>query len=311
MGGAVAPSGQAVSVPPVTVFRLQPVAVVDAPRQAVLRGVLWKLSRCVWRQARLTTLALCLALCIAPCAWAAERAQLVVVDQLWGLSGVPCWELSADEWGMSSTLSGGTSVLAALFAVGLVGSDFNKRGRQFIPHCIVVGFFSLMVSALLLPGEPSKARAGPMLSYTATAVTVFFMPHVSYLAVKALLMRLQRDVQRRMSARQFCAGILSGLAVSVVGAILGLSCIAYVTVSTGLSGVAGFAINGACVCCAGSLNRWLALYSQACQARVLTHSFGVVFLHSCRRAVASRNSGAQACDGAAHSHDVQTVEHEL
>jgi hypothetical protein len=227
------------------VFGLRPAAVADAPRQAVLLGVLSALPCCAWRQVRLTTLALCLALCIAPLAWAAESAQFVVVDLLWGLSDLRCWELSADEWGMSSTLSGGASVLAALLAVSLVGSDFNKRGRHFTPHCIVVGFFSLILSASLLPGEPSKARAGPLLSYTATAVMVFFLPHVTYLALKVLSMRLRRDKGRRMSARQLCAGIMSGLAVSVSGAILGLSCIAYVTVSTGLSGGAGFVINGA------------------------------------------------------------------
>jgi hypothetical protein len=250
MGGAVAPSGPAVGVPPVSrsfrasaVFDLKPVAHWNgnAPRQPGLSGVL----SCAWRQARLLTIALCFALCIAPLAWAVESAQLVAVAHLWGLSAAPCWELSADEWGMSSTLSGGASVLAALIAVALVGSNFNSRGRLFIPHCIVVGFLSLMLSVLLLPGEPSTARAGPMLTYTAMAVTVFFVPHLTYLAAKVLLMRCHRNVEPRMSARKFFIGIMSGLTVSVLGAILGLTCIAYVTVSTGLSGVPAFAVNGA------------------------------------------------------------------
>ena len=192
-----------------------------------------------WRQARVSVLALGLALLTLPLL-AVSEALFAAVLGLMRPVPARCWSLESDEQGISIAVGGVIGCTVSLWSASLAGANYNPRGRAFIPHCV---FFGTAAGALSLvlerDGAPASFKVSTtLLYYICGSLFIFFLPHATLFAVKGWRGGLA------YSRRNACKWFVSCIAISVLGCSIGLASFTYITVSTGLTGFAGFAVNG-------------------------------------------------------------------
>jgi hypothetical protein len=192
-----------------------------------------------WRQARLSTLVLGLALLTVPLVACTEALFAALVGLL---QPVParCWSLESDEQGISVLVGGVLGCTISLWSASLAGSNYNPRGKSFVPHCIVFGSAAGALSLVLgRDGAPASSRVSTtLLYYVYGSLAIFFLPHTTHFTVKGLRGGLA------YSRRYACAWLGSSIVISILGCSIGLASFTYITVSTGLTGFSGFVVNG-------------------------------------------------------------------
>lgn len=193
-----------------------------------------------WRQARLGALALGLSLLVLPLVALSEALFTAVLR----LRAAPtrCWLVVSDEYGNSIVMGGVFGCVISQLAAGLAGSNYNPRGKAFIPYCVIFGT-AAGVLWLVLYGVPASSVASTVAStalvhYIFAACSIFFLPHAIFFAVKGWRGGLAH------SRRNACKWLVVCIAISILGCSIGLASFSYITVSTGLTGFAGFAVNG-------------------------------------------------------------------
>jgi hypothetical protein len=209
------------------------------PAEARAEGRCSLARTAAWRQARLNALALGRALLTGPLVALSEALFAALVGLL---RPVParCWSLKSDEQGISIAVGGVIGCLVSLLSASLAGANYNPRGKAFIPHCV---FFGTVAGALSLvlerDGAPASSKVSTtLLYYIYGSLFIFFLPHAAFFSVKGWRGGLAH------SRRNACKWLFMCIAISLVGCSIGLASFTYITVSTGLTGFTGFAVNG-------------------------------------------------------------------
>ncbi len=195
-----------------------------------------------WRQARLGALALGLSLLVLPLVALSEALFTAVLR----LRAAPtrCRLVVSDEYGVSIVMGGVFGCVISQVAAGLAGSNYNPRGKVFVPYCVIFGTAAGVLSLVLVrdgvrDGVPASSVASTALvHYIFAACSIFFLPHAIFFAVKGWRGGLAH------SRRNACKWLVVCIAISILGCSIGLASFSYVTLSTGLTGFAGFAVNG-------------------------------------------------------------------
>jgi hypothetical protein len=219
--------------------RRSSVVVVVLGQHHEKKGAAARAAAMVVEQARLTLMALGLALMMAPIAAAFETLVQFFSRALPNfMPSAPCQGLLTDRRGVD---------LVVLFALGLLltqngfqvaAVDANPRASRLLLHTMLVGSVAAVTCPVWYASEFESPSPLQVIAYAClTGFVVFFSPAVSFAAWGLA-------TSERRSCKRAAQGIVFGLILSATCTTIGFITNCYVVLSDQVSGSAGVVING-------------------------------------------------------------------
>jgi hypothetical protein len=191
-------------------------------------------------QARLTLMALCLALMIAPLAVLCEPVVALLTGALPGIElSTPCQNLLSERRSVDVIVTVALGAYLSLNGCHVAAVEANEKAVKAIKHTLSVGAATaVLYSAWYAASMPSSPSGSSVVAHDALCLQVVFgLPYIS-LAVWSFA------TARRRSWRRVLLDIAKGLLLSALNASLGLLIGLYVYISYQVSGLEGVVVSG-------------------------------------------------------------------
>jgi hypothetical protein len=193
----------------------------------------------VVEQARLTLMALGLALMMAPVAATIEPLVEFFSRALPNfMPSAPCQGLLTDRRGVDCVVLGALSFFLALNGFQVAAVDANPRASRLLLHTMLVGSAASVACPVWYASEVASPSTLQVIVYAfLTGFVVNFSPFVSF-ATWGLA------TAERKSCKRAAQGIVFGVILGATSVTVACVTSCYVTLSDRVSGFAGVAING-------------------------------------------------------------------
>ena len=236
-GGRGPPAGSSQAGDGSAEQRRSSVVVVELGQHHEKKGTAATAAAVVVEQARLTLMALGLALMMAPVAAAFEPLVEFFSRALPNfVPTAPCQGLLTDRRGVDLVVVGALTVLLLQNGVQVTAVDANPRASRLLVHTMLVGS-AASVACLVWYASAVSSPSHAIVYSLLTAFVVGLAPSVSFAAWGLA-------TAERRSCIRAAQGIVYGVIVSATA--VGVACVTafYVALSDQVSGFAGVAING-------------------------------------------------------------------
>jgi hypothetical protein len=239
MGEGPPPAGSSQAVDGTVERRRSSVVVVVLGHHHEKKGAAAKAAAVLVEQARITLMALGLALMMAPIAAAFEPLAQFISRALPNLMpSAPCQGLLTDRRGVDLVVLSALGFFVQQNGFLAASVDANPRASRFLLHTMLVGSVTSVTCVVWYASKVESPSPLQVIAYAClTAFVVCFSPFVSFAAWGVA-------TAERKSCKRAAQGIVYGVILSATTATIGFVTALYVTLSDQVSGSAGVVING-------------------------------------------------------------------
>ena len=236
-GGRGPPAGSSQAGDGPAERRRSSVVVIALGQHHGKKGAAATAAAVVLEQVRLTLMALCLALMMAPIAAAVEPLVELFTKALPNIELSPsCQGLPTDRRGVDLVVLAAFSYFTVQNGLQVAAIDANPRARRFLLHTMLVGSAASIFCSVWYASKVASPRHA-IIFVALTAFVVTFAPFVSFAAWGLA-------TAERKSCKRAALEIVFGLSVGMVTVFTGYATVFYVALSEHVSGYAGILING-------------------------------------------------------------------
>jgi hypothetical protein len=219
--------------------RRSSVVVVVLSQHLEKKGAAAKAAAVVVEQARVTLMALGLALVMAPIAAAFEPLVEFFSRALPKfIPSAPCQGMLTDRRGVDCVVNVALAFFLVLNGGQVAAVDANPRASRLLLHTMLVGSVASVTCPVWYASKVESPSPLQVIAYVClTGFVVCFSPFVSFAAWGVA-------TAKRRSCKQAAQGIVFGVLLGATVVTAGVITVLYVTLSDQVSGSAGVVING-------------------------------------------------------------------